>query len=271
METALNHMTTPNLGYAEFLDLASKLGCVGVEVRNDLNGPLFDGVDAVTAGKLAADKGLRIVGLSQIYPFNSWDSARENEVRALINTAKAAKAETISLIPRNDGTGLGNGARQANLRVALKAILPILQDAGVVALVEPLGFQRSSLRSKSELVSTILSIGGADSFKLVHDTFHHILAEEAALFPEHTGIVHLSAVVDPTKPIDQMEDEDRVLVDGDDRLHNVDQISALLDAGYDGVFSYECFSPLIHAISDPYSEIKRSFEFIASHLQRKAA
>ena len=53
MKTALNHMTTPNLGYAEFLDLAARLGCVGVEVRNDIARPLFDGMHPAEAGTLA--------------------------------------------------------------------------------------------------------------------------------------------------------------------------------------------------------------------------
>ena len=52
-----------------------------------------------------SDKGLRLVGLSQVYPFNSWDDERDEAVQSLIATAKAAGAETISLIPRNDGTG----------------------------------------------------------------------------------------------------------------------------------------------------------------------
>lgn len=271
MQTALNHMTTPNLSYVEFLDLAAQLGCVGVEVRNDITRTLFDGLDATSAGKMAADKGLRLVGLSQVYPFNSWDDAREAAVRALIDTAKAAGAETISLIPRNDGTGLGNGERQAKVRVALKGILPMLKDADLVALVEPLGFGRSSLRSKSELVDLIDGIDGTAYFKLVHDTFHHTLADGGAIFPEYTGIVHISGVVDPSLGIDQMEDEHRVLVDADDRLGNVAQIQALFAAGYDGPVSYECFSPQTHALTDPYTAIKRSFEFIASQLKREAA
>lgn len=271
MQFALNHMTTPGLGYAAFLDLAARLGCVGVEVRNDLGKPLFDGLDPASAGKLAVDKGLRIVGLSQVYPFNSWDSARETQVRALIDTARAAGAETISLIPRNDGTGLGNGERQANLRLAMKAILPMLRDSDMVALVEPLGFARSSLRSKSELVDMIATIDGTAHFKLVHDTFHHALADGGPIFPDQTGIVHISAVVDPDLSVDQMEDEHRVLVDAGDRLGNVAQIAALIDAGYVGPISYECFSPATHAIADPYAEIRRSFDFISSQLRLKAA
>lgn len=271
MQTALNHMTTPHLSYVEFLDLAAQLGCVGVEVRNDIDRALFDGLDASSAGKMATDRGLRLVGLSQVYPFNSWDDEREASVRTLIDTAISAGAESISLIPRNDGTGLGNGERQANVRVAMKAILPMLRDADLVALVEPLGFGRSSLRSKTELVDVIEAIDGKAHFKLVHDTFHHTLAGGGPIFPEYTGIVHISGVVDPALDIDQMEDEHRVLVDADDRLGNIAQIGDLLSAGYDGPISYECFSPQTHALADPFAEIKRSFEFIASQLQRQAA
>ena len=36
-----------------------------------------------------------------------------------------------------------------------------------------------------------------DAFRLVHDTFHHHLAGEAAIFPELTGLVHISGVDDP--------------------------------------------------------------------------
>lgn len=271
MKWALNHMTTPNLGYEDFLDLAVKLGCVGVEVRNDIDRPLFDGMDPAEAGALARSKGLRLVGLSQVYPFNSWSPEVEAEVRALIATAKAAGAETISLIPRNDGTQTGEGERQANLRLAMKEVLPMLEEADMTALVEPLGFPVSSLRQKSELVDTIEALGAGHRYKLVHDTFHHTLAGGGAYYPDYTGIVHISAVVDPGVAVEEMQDAHRVLIDAKDRLGNIEQIRDLLDRGYDGVFSYECFSPETWAIENPFAEIKKSFDFIESQVQAKAA
>lgn len=271
MKRALNHMTVPTLGYEAFLDLAASLGCVGVEVRNDLTRSLFDGMTAQAAGEMARDKGLRLVGLSQVYPFNSWSDDILKEVRDLITTAESCGAETISLIPRNDGTQTGNGERHANLRIALKNIKPMVEDAGLVALIEPLGFARSSLRSKLETVETIAALDADYVFKIVHDTFHHTLAGGGAMFPAQTGIVHISGVTDPTLGIDQMEDADRVLVDERDRLGNVDQIRALLKAGYDGPISYECFSPEIHALTDPQTAIRKSFEFISSQLAAEAA
>lgn len=271
MKTALNQMTVRRLDYLAFLDLAKDLGCVGVEVRNDLGRPLFDGIDPKEAGKMAQDRGLRLLGMSEVYAFNSWSDDIRAKVDTIIAAAKASGAETISLIPRNDGTQTGNGERQANLRIALKEVLPMLEAADMVALVEPLGFGRSSLRSKEELVGVIEALDAAHRYKLVHDTFHHTLAGGGPLFPAHTGIVHISGVVDPNLSVDQMEDEHRILVDERDRLGNVDQIQALIAAGYNGAISYECFAPEIHEMTDPYAGLRRSFDFIVSELQAKAA
>ena len=44
MDFALNQKTASRLDFAAFLDLAADLGCVGVEPRNDLGRPLFDGI-----------------------------------------------------------------------------------------------------------------------------------------------------------------------------------------------------------------------------------
>ena len=271
MKTALNQMTVRRLDYAAFLDLARDLGCIGVEVRNDLGRPLFDGIAPERAGEMARDRGLRLLGMSEVYAFNSWSPEIRAKVETLLAAAKASGAETISLIPRNDGTQTGDGERQANLRLALKEILPLLEAADMVALVEPLGFGRSSLRSKQELVAAIEALGAESRYKLVHDTFHHTLAEGGPLFPARTGIVHISGVVDPSLSIDRMEDEHRVLVDEADRLGNVAQIRDLLAAGYDGAISYECFAPEVHAMADPLPGLKRSFDFIAAALRAKAA
>lgn len=274
MDFALNQMTAPKLSLKDFLDLARDLGCVGVELRNDMEGlgrSLFDNLSPEQAGEMVRARGLRFLGLSQVYPFNNWDDMREAEVAALIDTAKRAGAETISLIPRNDGTGGAEGERQANLRVALKACYPMLVAADMTALVEPLGFSRSSLRSKQELVEMIAALEMEDRFLIVHDTFHHTLADGGPLFAAQTGIVHISAVVDPTLSVDQMEDEHRVLIDGQDRLGNIDQIASLIAAGYKGAFSYECFSPQTHALADPANALRQSFDFISAQLRAIAA
>jgi 2-keto-myo-inositol isomerase len=265
---ALNHMTAPKLDCRSFLDLAASLGCIGVELRNDLadkqltGAPFFDGDSPQAIGANARDKGLRLLGLSEAYGFNSWTGAMQGKVQLLIDQAKASGAESISLIPRNDAPKWSDTERLAALRMALAAILPMLDKVNMVALVEPLGFTTSSLRSKAETVEAIEAVGGVGRFKLVHDTFHHHLAGGGALFPEHTGIVHISGVVDPALGVDDMQDSHRILVDGADRLGNLEQIRALLDAGYAGAFSYEPFSPVVHGFEDAGAELRASMEFV---------
>lgn len=269
---ALNHMTAPKLDCRSFLDLAASIGCVGVELRNDLadkkltDADFFNGSSPDSIGAYAREKGLRLLGLSEAYGFNSWTDAMQAKVQLLIDQARASGAESISLIPRNDAPQWSDAERLAALRHALTAILPMLDKADMVALVEPLGFTTSSLRSKAETVEAIEAVGGVGRFKLVHDTFHHHLAGGGALFPEHTGIVHISGVVDPALNVDDMQDSHRILVDDNDRLGNLAQIRALLDAGYAGAFSYEPFSPMVHGFADPQAELRASMEFIRARV-----
>jgi 2-keto-myo-inositol isomerase len=78
-------------------------------------------------------------------------------------------------------------------------------------------------------------------------------------------------VADPEVAVEDMQDAHRVLIDERDRLGNIDQIAGLLAAGYDGPFSYECFAPETHAMADPYGALKRSFDFISSHVEALTA
>ena len=186
---ALNHMAAPRLDCREFLDLAASLGCVGVELRNDLadkgltHAAFFDGAEPKAVGDDARSKGLRLLGLSEVYGFNDWSDAMRAKVQLLIDQALASGAESISLIPRNDAPNYAPGEGNEALRRALGEILPMLEDSGLVALIEPLGFVTSSLRRKADAVAAIEAVAGEASFKLVHDTFHHHLAGEREYFP----------------------------------------------------------------------------------------
>jgi 2-keto-myo-inositol isomerase len=268
---ALNHMTVARASYSELVRMAAALGCVGIEVRNDLPQPLFDGMDPAEGGRMARDAGLRLLAVAEVKRFNDWSRDKRAEALALMKIAQAAGAEAVSLIPRNDNLGMGNGERQANLRVALRELKPMLDDHGLVGLVEPLGFEICALRYKSEAVDAITALDAAGTFMLVHDTFHHHLAHGGPLFPSHTGIVHISGVVDPDLGVAEMGDVHRVLVDERDRLGNLDQIAALQAAGYAGPVSFECFAPQVHASADPAGGLRASMDFIRSRLAAKAA
>ncbi|MFN7023820.1 MAG: TIM barrel protein [Pseudorhizobium sp.] len=267
---ALNHVSAPGLTCRQLIDLAAQLNCVGVELRNDLADknlsprPFFDAEDPAAIGAYARDRDIRLLGLSEVYGFNNWSPAMADKVRALIARAERSTAESISLIPRNDAPAQSAGERAAHLRTALAAILPMLVEAGIIGLIEPLGFVTSSLRYKREAVEAIEAIGGERSFRLVHDTFHHHLAQDNDHFPEYTGIVHISGVADPGPLVEDMRDDHRGLVDEQDRLDNLGQIEALIKLGYKGAFSLEAFSPQVHAIADAAGPLGQSLDYLRS-------
>ena len=176
--------------------------------------------------------------------------------------AAASGAKALVMCPLNDGTAVSFD----DLVAALKAMKPILEERGLTGLVEPLGFPVSSLRTKAEAIKAIDAADGGDVYKLVHDTFHHHLAGETEFFPERTGLVHISGVVDPTVSVADMLDAHRVLVDGGDRLENIAQIRALEAAGYDGPYSFEPFAAEVHELEDPVAAVKDSIGHISQAL-----
>lgn len=256
-------MSAPRLDVARFFELARSLGISGVEIRNDLDGnAILDGTAPGAIRAMAEDAGVEIISINALQRFNEWTDAREKEARELAAYARDCGAKALILVPVNDGSGRAEGERQGNVRVSLRALKPILDEHGIIGLVEPLGFQICSLRSKREAVDAINAVGGEDTFRLVHDTFHHTLAGEPDIFPSRTGLVHISGVTDPAIGVDAMLDKHRVMVGAGDRIDNVGQIRALRAAGYGGPFSFEPFAASVHAHSDPAQMIRESMDYI---------
>lgn len=265
MRFALNHIATPKLPVEDFFALARRLGMTEVEIRNDLP----DVVDTVAPEdvKAAAEKaGVEIVSVNALYPFNVWSGDLPARARALADYAQAAGAKGLVMCPLNDG----NRVAHADLVAALKAMAPILRERGLIGLVEPLGFPISSLRTKEQAVQAIDEAGGGDVYRLVHDTFHHRLAGETEFFPERTGLVHISGVVDPAVAVEAMLDPHRVLVDAADRLENVRQIRRLVALGFDGPYSFEPFAPEVHELADPEAALRASMAHVTEELTARA-
>lgn len=264
---ALNHMTTPGLPLGAFFELAKSLGISSVEIRNDLSGnAIIDGTPAKDVAALAIRIGITIISINALQRFNEWNSDRQKEAGELIAYARACGAKALVLVPVNDGSGRADGERQANLREALAALKPLLQSAGIIGLVEPLGFEICSLRSKTEAVEAIKAVGGESTFRLVHDTFHHHLAGEPATYPEMTGLVHISGVTDGRVAVSDLRDTHRVLVDQDDLLDNVGQIRRLRAEGYVGPLSFEPFAAEVHEVADPAAAIRQSVDHIQTRI-----
>nr|WP_276524174.1 TIM barrel protein [Ensifer adhaerens] len=264
---ALNHMTTPNLPLGDFFQLAKSLGMTSVEIRNDLTGnAILDGTPAKDVAALAGRHGITIISINALQRFNEWNEARQAEAEELTAYARDCGAKALVLVPVNDGTGQADGERQENLRKALTALKPMLETAGIIGLVEPLGFEICSLRSKTEAVDAIKAVDGEKTFRLVHDTFHHHLAGEPAIYPEMTGLIHISGVADERVAVADLRDSHRVLVDRSDLLDNVGQIRRLRAAGYAGPLSFEPFAAEVHRLADPAAAVRQSVDYIQTQI-----
>jgi 2-keto-myo-inositol isomerase len=269
---ALNHMVAPRRTFAELAEVATSLGLDQVEIRNDLDGmPLRDGTPPARIREQAEAAGVRVLSINALQRFNDWNEARAREAVALARSARDCGAPALVLCPVNDVRyRISESERQRNLRHALQALAPILAEAGIIGLIEPLGFAESSLRLKSDVVEAIEELELGERFRLVHDTFHHYLAGEARMFPEWTGLVHISGVDDEELPRGRMRDEHRVLVDGNDVLGNIAQIIALME-GYDGPYSFEPFAARVHAQGDIAGALEISMHWIDREIAKVPA
>lgn len=265
MRFAFNHILAPELAFEDFVASASAsasaLGATEVEIRNDLP-DVVDAYAPEVVGSAAAAAGVTIISINALYPFNVWSGDLPARALALADYARACGAEAPVMCPLNTGETVSFDDAAA----ALKAMKPVLEERGLTGLVEPLGFPISSLRTKREAISAIEAAGSAGVYKLVHDTFHHNLAGETEFFPEWTGLVHISGVIDPAIAVADMLDAHRVLIDEADRLENIPQIRRLLAAGYAGPFSFEPFAVEVHKLADPMAAARRSMDFVTASI-----
>ena len=265
---ALNHMVAPRKSFAELIALTTSLGLDQVEIRNDLEGvAIADGTPPSRIRDEAAAGGVRILSINALQRFNDWNDQRVDEAIALARYARDCGAEALVLCPVNDaGYRFSESERRRELRHALRALAPILAEAGIIGLIEPLGFAESSLRLKGDAVEAIEEEGLGERFRIVHDTFHHYLAGEPRMFPEWTGLVHISSVEDDL-PLDRLRDEHRGLVGANDILGTLGQILALIE-GCDGPYAFEPFAPSVHAAGDIAGALESSMHWIDREIAR---
>jgi len=271
LQFSLNQRTTPDLAFTDFLDLAAQSGCVGVEPRTDLVRPIFDGLPPAEAGGLARDRGLRLLGLSEVHPFYDWTGERRDALARLIAMAHEAGAETISLIPRVDGEGPVMPDRAALHGAILGEIVEMLKGTSVVALVEPIGYAGCSVRHQRDAVAVIEQLGATERLGIIHDTFQHALAEDGDFFVDHIGLVHISGMSGRSGTLTDAQDRERVLVDETDRTGCVGQMRALRARGYRRPFSFECTAPAVQDRSDPATAIAASIAYLRGQMGETAS
>ena len=265
MKFALNHMVAPKLGYAEFFDLALRLGINAVEIRNDIPVALMGNKNAKKIGKMAKDKGITIININGLQRWNQWSRAKADEANRLAEYIALAGGKNLILVPTNDKTFKPETEeRLMGLRVALDGLKGILKSHGLTGCVEPLGFAECSLRLKAEALAAIDDVGGASRFKLTHDTFHHFVAGETEIFPARTGLIHVSGVVDQKFTAATMRDPQRVMVDRHDIIDNKGQVQKMFEGGYKGYVSFEPFSAAVHKSKQIARDVARSMDILES-------
>lgn len=264
---SLNRIAKPQLPLPEFLELTASLGMKLAEVRNDLPGVgVLDGLSQAELAPVLARTGVQIATINALYPFESAKHLGANleKLRGLIAEARKVGCKAIVMCPFNEkGDPRTPRQRADELVAALDAYGPLYAEAGMKGLIEPLGFERSALRTKRAALDGIARCKHPGSFALLHDTFHHYLSGEKDLFPGQTGLVHVSGVP-AGKPIPAIEDDDRILVDESDVMDNRGQVAALLRGGCQAPVSFEPFGPAIRALPVPElkAAILRSVEFL---------
>jgi 2-keto-myo-inositol isomerase len=265
-------MVAPRKSFAELVELATTLGLDQVEIRNELPGvAISDGTPPERIRELAEAAEVRILSINALQLFNDWNEERAREAARLAGYARDCSAAALVLCPVNDASWRrSDQERLDGLRQALRALAPILAEADIVGLIEPLGFAESSLRLKGEAVEAIEELELGERFRLVHDTFHHYLAGEARLFPEWTGLVHISGVEDASLPLERTRDEHRVLVGANDLSGALLQILALME-GYSGAYSFEPFARSVHGLGDIAGALELSMHWIDREIARVPA
>lgn len=263
---AINRICAARWPLPAFAAMAQRLGIDTVELRNDLDAvEAHNGMSGAEVAAITQDHGLTIRAINALQRFEQFDATRESEAAQLLAYAAACGAQAIVLCPTNSCEDSRTSARRHDdLVQALSRLLPLLQAHGVSGLIEPLGFSECALRCKSQAMRALEDLGSPPSLTLVHDTFHHHLAGEMAIFPAATGLVHLSGVDNATVSIAAMRDPHRVLVGPQDRLGNVQQLRALLEAGYQGVVSFEPFADAIIYAADIEQQLTRSMDYLSA-------
>ncbi len=263
MQFSLNHMVAPKLGYAEFFDLALRLGISAVEIRNDIPTSLMGNKNAKMIGKLAKDKGITILNVNALQRFNQWTGAKATEAARLAEYTALTGAKALVLVPTNDKKFKpSHEARLEGLRESLAGLAPILLHHGLIGCVEPLGFVECSLRLKAEAIAAIDAVKQSKRFKVTHDTFHHFVAGETEMFGDRTALIHVSGVTDQKHTAATMRDPQRVLVDGHDMIDNRGQVQKLMASGYKGYVSFEPFSAQVHKSKQIARDVARSMDYL---------
>src|ERR1700731_2368009 len=178
----LNRIIKPQLPLEEFLKFTADLGIKYVELRNDFTDKgVLDGLSDAVLQKAFKDTAIKALTINALYPFEDVKALTQNieKLKGLIAEAKRINCPQIVMCPLNDPNDKRSPAQRADeLVTALSAYGPLFAEAKMIGLVEPLGFEICSLRTKNTALEGIARCNYPESYQLLHDTFHHYLSGE---------------------------------------------------------------------------------------------
>lgn len=264
---ALNRIMQPLLSLPDFIKLAADCSASGIELRNDLQDPsLLGGEKPDDIRILCSEHGVEILTVNALQRFNDPELFADKvlELTEIMDAATAVSCQRIVLCPVNDPADSRSPEQQhTDLVSALNHYAPLFEKYNMIGLVEPLGFEICSIRFKKQAVDAIAETGLSRHYQIVHDTFHHCLSGEKTFFPDETGLIHASGVYGG-KHLNELNDDDRYLVDDQDILDNKGQILKLYAGGFQGIMSFEPFSPGIQGLpaDDVKVKVRASMDFL---------
>jgi 2-keto-myo-inositol isomerase len=265
----LNRVTKPQVPLEEFLQFTAGLGIKRIEVRNDFTDiGILDGLSDAALDQALSAAGIEILTINALYPFEDGKALPGNlaKLKFLIAEAKRVQCPYIVMCPLNEaGDPRTPAERSRDLVAALNAYGPLFQEAGMMGLIEPLGFEICALRTKKAALAGINHSDYPKCFGLLHDTFHHFLSGETDFYPKQTFMIHVSGVP-AGKARPAITDEDRLLVTEADIMDNRGQVAALLAGGCTAPISYEPFSSKIRAqsLAELKPQLQQSIQYLFS-------
>lgn len=199
-----------------------------------------DGSNAQSVRALLDANGLSLAQYAPTAPAFA-DPARHGElldmIRQAIADARALGCSRITIVGHANVAGMTREAMLSGYTAGLMRIAPLLEDAGIIALVEP--FNRVNhlnfLLNGSQPASAMIRAVKSPAIRVLWD-FYHMQLEEGDLIEKFTSNIDVVGYV-------QLGDVPGRHQPGTGEVNHVNLLKAVRKAGYTGLFGLE-YSPL---------------------------
>lgn len=250
----LNRKAAPGISLEETIPLVAGVGVTNIELRNDLygsvdNNAILDHLSGKHVADLLKDNHVSVETINAIGNMDKRDSIEDNlrSLTEMLEMSKDFSLKNIIFCPvRSKDDTRSSEQREKEAIANVKEYSKLLAKYNVGGLLEPLGFEDSTLRTPWE-GQNVINKSGVDNFKLVADTFHYYLASvtpkefEEEVDVNYIGLVHLSSVID-RKARNVLDDQDRYMLDKNDVMESAQWAKRFEIAGYKGLYAFEPFS-----------------------------